>query len=232
MGAILRVFQPFVDFVYPPTCVSCDQLLEEGARHVCPACWKSIPRISRDHRLYVDTRGKILAQGIVDDLVSVFVFEKTGAFQELAHALKYEGFESIGLKLGRELGEVMKQWGVQAEVLIPVPLHKVKHRERGFNQSALIARGAAGVMKLPVKTDWLARTRNTRTQTQLSLEERERNVEGAFVVSEKGLDETEGKTVIIIDDVITTGSTIVSCAERLLEAGAAKIIAASAALAE
>jgi len=232
MGAMSRLYQSFVDFVYPPFCVSCDALLGDGAKHICWKCWHSLPRINRTHPLFRSTLVKLLDRATVSDLISVFVFEKNGAFQDLAHVLKYEGFQSIGLRLGRELGKSMMQNGLQADALVPVPLHRAKQRERGFNQSELIARGAAAITGLPVRTDWLVRTRNTASQTQLSLEKRERNVRGAFVLSEKGRSEVEGKIVVIADDVITTGSTIVSCAEQLRLSGAARVIAASIALAE
>ncbi len=232
MGAMSRLVQSFVDFVYPPSCVSCDALLDDGAKHICWTCWHSLPRIDRTHPLFRSTFAKLLERDAVRDLISVFVFEKDGAFQDLVHALKYEGFQSVGLRLGRELGKTMKQNGVRADCLVPVPLHRAKLRERGFNQSELIARGAAEVINLPVKTEWLVRTRETVTQTQLSQEKRERNVRGAFALSEKGHSEVDGKLVVIVDDVITTGSTLVSCSEQLRLSGAARILAASVALAE
>ncbi len=226
------VVSPFLDFVYPPACISCKRILRNGSQKVCDECWNSIERISRDHPLYAETRSKLLAEGAVIDLVSVFVFQKEGAFQHVAHALKYDGFESVGRELGRRLGMTMKDWDVNADVFIPVPLHKAKHRERGFNQAERIAYGAASATGAEVCTDAIRRIRYTQTQTQLNSEERKKNVEAAFVINPARLKQIRGMTCVLVDDVITTGATIESCARELLSAGASQIIAASAALAQ
>ncbi|HCA78588.1 MAG TPA: hypothetical protein DEP53_02525, partial [Bacteroidetes bacterium] len=115
------------------------------------------------------------------------------------------------------------------DAVVPVPLHKRKLRERGFNQSLLIARGISGVLGIPVRADLVRRTRWTQTQTALSKEERKQNVEDAFECGETNL---QGLCVIVVDDVITTGATIEAVA-RALEASKAKtVIAASAAIAQ
>ncbi|MBI4418526.1 MAG: ComF family protein [Ignavibacteriales bacterium] len=181
--------------------------------------------------MYVQTRTRLLDSAVVDDFVSVFVFEKEGTFQTLAHALKYEGFQSAGRMIGGVLGEQMNEWGIGADAIVPVPLHRAKHRERGFNQAESIARGISDRTGWPVVTGVLERTRPTQTQTKLDAVERQKNVEGAFAVRKK-MHGLGGKTCIIVDDVITTGATIVSCAHALRSAGASTIIASSAALAE
>jgi ComF family protein len=227
-----NLVSPFLDFVYPPICISCKRILRNSSQKVCDECWNSIERISRAHPLYVETRQKLLAEGTVTDVISVFVFQKEGAFQHIAHALKYDGFESVGRELGKRLGMTMKDWDVYADVFIPVPLHKAKQRERGFNQAERIAYGAASATGAEVCTDAIRRIRYTQTQTQLNSEERKKNVEAAFVINPARLSQIRGKTCVLVDDVITTGSTIQSCALELMNAGASNVIAASAALAQ
>ena len=227
-----NVISPIIDFIYPPICVSCDELLPDGSQQVCERCWDSMQRVTREMPLYHETRTNLLETGYVSDLVSLFVFEKEGAFQHIAHALKYDGFESLGKELGRRLGERMNEWNVTADLLIPIPLHKVKQRERGYNQADLIARGISMVTGTPVLSNAVRRIRHTATQTQLSLDERRKNVEDAFEVKKSHLSEIATKRCVLVDDVLTTGATIQSCAQTLMGAGASEVIAASAALAQ
>ncbi|MFC1502203.1 ComF family protein [bacterium] len=107
-------------------------------------------------------------------------------------------------------------------ILIPVPLHKLRYRERGFNQSEIICRSIGSTVSIPVETDILVRTRNTFTQTKLEAEERIRNVNEAFRVRDPN--SVQSRTVILVDDVVTTGSTMNSCAKCLKNAGAEKVI--------
>ena len=220
-----------LDFFYPPVCLSCRKLLIDGQRHVCEQCWDSIEPIRRDLELYQETRHKLCVSGTVDELVAAFVFEKEGAFQHIAHALKYSDYQSLGVELGKRLGGVVNAWGVGGDYLVPIPLHRRKLRERGYNQAELIARGLSEVTNIPVRADLVRRKKFTQTQTMLSLEERKKNLDDAFEVRASDLSEIRGKTFILIDDIITTGATIESCGRELRAAGATRLIAASSALA-
>lgn len=221
-----------LDVVYPPVCISCGQSLPNGSEKICDSCWNSIERISREHPLYLETKAKLRAAECVGDLVSVFVFAKEGVLQRLAHALKYEGFESIGREIGKKLGLQMKEWGVSADLIIPIPLHRAKQRERGYNQAELIARGISSVTGIPVRTNIVSRIRHTETQTKLSIEGRQKNMEGAFEMVSSRAHEVNRKICLVVDDVITTGATIQACSKELMKAGALRIIAASVALAQ
>lgn len=223
-----RVLDAVLDFVYPPLCFSCGELLESGREHVCASCWSSIKRVREDEVLFNETREKLLASGALDDLVSLFVFEKEGAFQKIAHSLKYSGVQALGTELGRRIAAEMLVKRIRADFLVAVPLHKRRLRERGYNQSDLIARGIAEVTGIPVRNDLVRRIRWTSTQTTLSLEERQKNVAEAF---ECTIQDLHGSAIMVVDDVITTGATIASCGSALKKAGASRIIAVSAALA-
>jgi ComF family protein len=231
-GLFRSITSPFLDFVFPPVCISCDALLPNSLHRVCDKCWNSIERVTRTHPLYIETREKLLAAGSVSDLVSVFVFQKEGAFQHIAHALKYSGYESVGRDLGARLGEIMKEWDVRGDVLIPIPLHRAKRRERGYNQAERIACGVGSATGITVCSDAVRRIKHTQTQTQLNSDERKKNMEAAFTFNPSRFGQVNGKICVLIDDVITTGATIQSCAQELMRAGASKVIAASAALAQ
>ena len=233
LTAILRsIKNPVLDFVYPPVCIACQTPLQHSKHRICDECWNSIGRLSTVHPLYQDTRRKLLAGGYVSDLVSVFVFEKEGAFQHIAHALKYGGYESIGRDLGMKLVENIIAWGMHADYLVPIPLHKAKQRERGYNQAEQIARGVSSVAGIQVLSGVVKRVKHTQTQTQLDSDERKKNMQDAFAINDSRAKLLQRKTCLLIDDVITTGATINSCARELLKAGASRVIAASAALAQ
>lgn len=225
-----RAIEPVIDFIYPPSCLVCHRPFEHGGQKICSSCWNSIQSLSRNHPLYLETRQKLLRDHYISDLVACFVFEKENAFQHIAHALKYQEFKSLGIDLGTRIGGVMNDWNIDVDIIIPVPLHKQKLRERGYNQAEYIARGIAGVIEKPICTSAIHRKRYTQTQTKLSAEERRRNMLDAFAIADKTM--IDGKSCLVVDDVITTGATTNACAKELLSGGAIKIIAAASALAQ
>ena len=147
---------------------------------------------------------------------SFLFFSKGGKVQKLMHNLKYRGKKRVGLYLGKLFGHDLKKSELfkTVEVVIPVPMHPAKQHKRGFNQSALIAQGIADSMNVEVQTDNLIKTINTSSQTKKSRYNRWQNVKDVFqVVDKKSL---EGKHILLVDDVITTGATIESCAQLLV----------------
>jgi ComF family protein len=187
--------------------VSCNKPLLDGDQKVCKKCWNAIPAITKDHSLYQETRTKLLAEGCISDLVSCFVFEREGPFQHIVHALKYKEYRSFGIELGERIGRLIRDWDIHADIIIPVPLHRIKHRERGYNQSEFIAHGIALVINKPIVMDVVRRKRYTQTQTYLNIEERRKNMEDAFYTGPDALKIFNEKRCLLVDDVITTGAT-------------------------
>ncbi len=220
-----------IDFIYPPVCISCQALIPDGSQRVCESCWRAVRAVTADLPLYQETKARLLEEGHIDNLVSCFLFEKEGPLQFIIHALKYQQYESLGLDLGRRIGRVISERQENIDVIIPVPLHKVKQRERGYNQAELIARGISVTIGKPLAGRVIRRTRDTLTQTKLNVAERKKNVEGAFAIVPAAHAAIKGRVCLLVDDVITTGATAGSCAKELLAAGATHIIAGSAALA-
>jgi ComF family protein len=226
------IINPLLDFIYPPVCISCNTPLPDGSQKICQNCWGAIPALTKDHSLYQKTRGKLLAEGCIDDLISCYVFEREGPFQHIAHALKYQEYKSFGVELGKQIGGLVRDWNVETDIIVPVPLHRIKHRERGYNQSEFIAQGIASIIGKPIIVDAVRRTRHTQTQTKLNHQERHINMKGAFEIIMGASEKLNRKNCLMVDDVITTGATINSCARAILAAGSRTIIAASAALAK
>jgi ComF family protein len=168
----------------------------------------------------------------VDAVVSAFVFQKAGPLQALLHALKYGSADQLGLWLGEQMAGSVGTQLPPVDVITAVPLHRAKERERGYNQAAMIANGFARRTGSAFVPELLRRTRHTSTQTKLSIEQRRVNMAGAFEIAERHAGLIEGTTVLVVDDVITTGATIAACAQVLRRAGAARVIAGSVALAD
>lgn len=158
-----------------------------------------------------------------------YVFHRHSPLQKVLHAMKYEGMYNLGVAFGRELGA----WISDAlppesiDCLVPVPLHRLKHVERSFNQAEKIALGIAETFQKPVRTDLLLRGRFTVSQTGLHVTARRRNLDGAFKTP---LPDMPAR-VLLVDDVVTTGATVVAAAETLRWGGAASVSVAALALA-
>ena len=162
--------------------------------------------------------------------MSLYYFEKGNLLQSLAHALKYQEIRQFGIELGERLGKKLQHRGYEYHDIIPVPLNRFKFRERGYNQSEYIAQGIMSVFRQATILNVVQRVKNTTTQTHLNARERQHNVSHAFVVTSPA--RVQGRSLLIADDIITTGSTIQEVAKILKNSGAAKIVAVSAGLAK
>jgi len=227
------IVTPLRDFIYPPVCFTCDQILKADEKTICLRCWSSFPSVERGHPAWDNLHLNLKAEGAIQDFISCYLFEKEGKLQEAIHLLKYQGMRSLGFQLGKEIGRRIQthESFSSADCLVPVPLHKLKQRERGYNQSELLCRGIAETTNIPVQPSAVLRNKYTTSQTQLNFEERKENVSNAFEVNAKLNHVLQGKTVILVDDVVTTGSTLNALAKELVRCGASRVLAASVALA-
>jgi len=230
--ALKFFFDSLLDFIFIYECEICHRHLDDRRITVCFDCLHKIERASA-----IDLE-KIFAEkfengGFINKAFSCFHFKDESIIQTLIHDLKYRNKRSIGFLLGEITGNSIKNDldFTTADALIPVPLHKIRLRERGYNQSELIAKGISKVTGVKVISDLLVRGRNTQTQTKLNFAERRENVKDAFYVRGKYKNFVFGKTFIIVDDVITTGSTINECGKTLIQSGASKVLAVSVAVA-
>ena len=220
-----RIYRWFLDLLSPPQCVHCGRV----EVWICKRCVSALPLIS------VETCwrcGRPVAEpGLcsicernplqVNPVRSSVLFE--GEIRDLIHALKYRGAASVAQALAPHMAASWRRYDMDADLLIPVPLHPQREAKRGYNQAYLLAAALSPHIDCPVAPHVLKRVRNTTSQTQLNLEERRQNVTGAFAVA-TGLD-LKGYKVTLIDDVATTGSTLDACAKMLLQANAEKVSA-------
>ena len=204
---------------YPPLCLGCEGRLPEPSDALCATCLRGLPRAD------AETVAGLLADGPVGQAVALWAFDPGGTVRRLQHALKYGGRPTLGLGLGEVLGAAVRQAGIVADVVVPIPLSHVRQLERGYNQAAALADGVATALGVP-SAPLLVRTRTTLAQARLSKSERRRNVDGAFALA-PGAD-VAGLRVLVVDDVLTTGATLAAAATPLAAGGAQVAVAALA----
>jgi ComF family protein len=217
---LLRRFgQALLDVLYPPLCLGCEVRLPPDARALplCATCLRTLPRAEPG------TLGPRLARfpegaATFAHTTALWLFDADGALQQLQHALKYGNRPSLGVQLGRLVGEAWPADAARPDLIVPVPLHRRRRLERGYNQSERLATGIGEMLDSPVRSDLLTRPRPTRSQTALSQAERWRNVADAFALADAEV--VAGQHVLLVDDVLTTGATAVAAAAPLRAASA------------
>jgi ComF family protein len=225
-------FRILTDVLFPPVCNSCNARLLSADRVACPACRAAMHPVDEWDASCRAALSSICDGGAVADFIAAWYFEQDGPVRALMHRLKYGGMTRIGEELGRTLGERICEAGFAgSDFVVPLPLHPTRLRERGYNQCEYIARGVSSVTGRPVLTGLLRRVRPTPSQTSLGIRERRENVRGAFALRRGGSNGVEGRRILLVDDVVTTGATMRSCALALRNAGALPVIACAAALA-
>ncbi len=214
-----NAYRWLLDLLLPPCCVKCQRvgawLCETCVETLTPPRQPFCPRCGRPQERWDLCAVCRTAPLRVNPIRSVFFFE--GHVRDAIHALKYRGGSDIAEQLGDLMVTSWRTHDLQSDLLVPVPLFFEREARRGYNQAALLAAALGARLSLPVRLA-LMRTRNTQSQTQLSREERRRNVEAAFAV-DPAVD-LAGKRVTLIDDVATTGATLDACAVALLGSGA------------
>lgn len=219
-----------LDFFLPRICPACKCRLSPDEEVICDSCFANIKLTSRDF-LQSEYLRKFADERIISGFTAPFIFENEKELQKLIHQLKYNDRFRVGFYLGKKISGMIKEelqsWN--ADYIIPIPLHGTKKASRGYNQALYIAKGISHELNIRVLTKGIRRVSNTQSQTKLNLEERRQNMESAFRIN---TDKVSGRKIILLDDVITTGSTIRSCAKELLNKGATKVYALSVAIAD
>lgn len=221
----------FFSLIYPNVCMSCGKPLFKHEHCICSLCLHHLPQTN--FHLYKDNPVAQLFWGKVnlESASSFLYFNKGGNVQQLIHQLKYKGQQQIGTFLGNLYGfELQKSiYFNTISTVIPVPLHPKKKKLRGYNQSACFALGLSESMNINIDEETLYRTVASETQTKKSRYSRWENVSSIFAIKNK--DTLSSKHVLLVDDVITTGSTIEGCITALAQIPEIKISVASIAVA-
>ena len=225
-------YQDFISLFYPNLCWSCEAVIYQSGEGICPKCLLTLPytNFHDDPENIVNKVfwGRLPLMGAT----ALFYFNKQTRVQQLIHKLKYKSKPQVGVLLGQMLGSQLLKSEVfnVIEVVVPVPLHPAKKQKRGYNQAAKIAEGIALAMEITYEENGMIRTKHTETQTRKTRAERVKNMRGVFTANPKS--NLEGKNILLVDDVLTTGSTLESCALELLQVSNIKIWIATLAYAE
>jgi ComF family protein len=227
----MSLIHDFISLIYPRICSSCGITLMRHEQVICSYCIYHLPKtnfhLMDDNPVYTLFWGRVNLSGAA----SFFYFNKGGKVQHMIHLLKYKGKREVGIRLGELYGAELQKSSVYKEldVVVPVPLHPRKKRKRGYNQSEMIARGIAAAMNIEMNTTCLIRESFTQTQTRKARYKRWENVKDVFKIVHP--EKLEGKKILLVDDVITTGATLEACASWLSELPGAKVYVASLACA-
>lgn len=219
---LAETWNTILDFIYPPYCVCCEVRLAREEFLVCHICWQKNNQTGFLKR--INPRSLSLRRTPYwHDAGTVYAFHDCS--RTLIHEFKFHGKTRLAARFGVDLGTVIARTPVlaQTDCLVPVPLHPARFRERGYNQSLLLAEESCRWCGIPVLQDGLLRLKNNRSQTGLNRHQRYENVAGIFRVPD--VKAVRKKQIILIDDVMTTGVTLNECARVLADAGAVRVYA-------
>lgn len=208
------LWDDFLSLLFPRICYGCGCHLMRNEKVICTECLVLIPRTGYETQSGNPVEQLFWGRCSVHRAAAFSYYTRGSRIRNLIHNLKYRGIREVGTELGSIYGSILKNSGFLngVDMILPVPLHPSKERKRGYNQSLIICEGISSVTGIEVRTDALVRPVKTQTQTRRSRFERWTNVEGIFQVKDAGV---AGKHILLVDDVITTGSTIEACVNEL-----------------
>jgi ComF family protein len=217
------VFNSIISLFFPKVCSGCRQLLFTNETVLCTACRHEMPLTQYHLDSKNEATKKFYGKIEIQHASAFLYFNKKGIVQELIHNLKYKGHEEIGTVLGHWYVEDLKELKIENpfEVVIPVPLHPRKFKERGYNQVSTFGKALSEGLKIPFDDSVLFRKKYTKTQSKKNLLGRTENIENIFDV--RFFEENQNKHFLIVDDVLTTGTTLEACSRALLKIPGAKI---------
>ncbi len=227
---IKKLFSGLLDILFPRVCPGCSMLLAEREKVICTECMYLLPRTNywneNDNPIARIFWGRIQ----IENATSFLFFNKGSRLQQIIHHLKYKNQQEIGIELGKMFGlELQKTAFSTIDSIVPVPLHPNKLKKRGYNQSELITKGIAEVLNKPLITNAVIRISEKESQTHKSRFERWENVQSIFNCIKP--EEFINKHILLVDDVLTTGATLESCASAILGIEGAKLSIATLAYA-
>lgn len=228
---MISILDDFLSLIYPRVCASCGNTLYKNEKVICTFCNYRLPKTNYHFEKNNPVIEIFWGRVNIESASAYYYFAKGSKIQHLIHQLKYKGKKEIGIFIGKQYGLDLiesPQFNT-VDVVMPVPLHRKKQKQRGYNQSEQFAIGISGSMKIELDTKSLYRKIASQTQTKKSRFKRWQNVSEIFDVRQT--DSLIGKHILLVDDVITTGSTLEACANALYKVPDVRISVAAIALA-
>ncbi len=209
-----RLLTDFISTVYPRNCLNCTNILVTNESFLCTTCQLALPRTDFHNQPENLLYKNFAHHPVVTEAFAFLHFNVSGVAQHLLHALKYQNRPEIGRHFGRLYAkELIADRKTDWDIIIPVPMHQKKRRQRGYNQSEEVGHGMSEVLGIPVTTDIILKKQHTESQTKKGRLERWENVQNVFEVADPVA--LNGKNVLIVDDVITTGATTSAICDEL-----------------
>ena len=207
------MIKDFISLIFPQNCINCSQSLISEENFLCTTCKLDLPYTQDNLHSENHLFQKFAFEKKIQSAQAFLYFNKGGITQKLLHQLKYKGKKELGDKLGEWFAPELSH--LSFDIIIPVPLHKSKQKRRGYNQSESIAIGISRELEIPVENSCIERRVFTQTQTRKSKVQRWSNMENVYESSKVDLSDL---SVLVVDDVITTGATVGMLCDRLIEA--------------
>lgn len=209
------VIKDLLRLIFPDYCIHCGTPLVGSEKHLCTQCLIEIPW-SR-HAQFSDNDAELRLAGHIpcQAAATLITFQKGNVAQSIVHHIKYYGYISLGIQYGKLLGQELKDSGRfnNIDYIVPVPLHWFKKIRRGYNQCDYICHGISETLNIPILKGNLKRTKYTRTQTHKNRIERQKNMQSVFAIRHP--EQLQGKHILLVDDIITTGATFDGCYQAL-----------------
>lgn len=205
----------FIDILYPKSCLGCDAMLQTGEDVLCTKCRHELPLTNHHLKPENDAYKRLAGRVPLEKVMSMLVFEKEGIVQQIIHKLKYKGHQQVGALLGYWYGEIIRNEFQEIDQIIPVPLHKKRLKERGYNQVMTFCNSLSDYLSIPVNENVLFRNKYSKSQTKKTFLSRTEIHKEIFDVEFSEKD--SGKHFLLIDDVLTSGTTLEQCTKALLK---------------
>ncbi len=228
---IPELWAGFWQLIYPDLCVACEAELPRPGACFCISCHLKLTPSDMYRLPENEFTDRFWGRIPLTGAAAMYYFTRKSPIQHALHELKYRNRPDVGIRIGRAFGQLLRQAPhfQTVDAIVPVPLHPKKERLRGYNQSAMFGQGIAEAMEIPQLPHALMRALFTATQTRKKRMDRFQNVEQVFVVKKPAL--VEGKHILLIDDVLTTGATLERCAEILIQVPGVQLSMATIAIA-
>lgn len=230
LNKLKKILNPFLFLLAPIHCEVCKKELTEFSqfKYLCMTCFDSMPLAQNSEYSYNIILNHIPKENLyIDEVFCLFEIKSNNSYMDSIYSLKYLGLHDIGFEFGELLGKkILKEKKFEYQISTSVPIHKARYRERGYNQSDFIAKGASNTLNIEFDDRLIKRKIYTKSQTLMNKSERKINVSDIFDIYSESVN-FENKNIMLFDDVITTGSTLNAIAKTLKEFGAYKVAVAT-----